>query len=99
MAKKSGTRSEKIVQAAPSNAATGLATRNWLLFGLTFILYANTLSHGFVLDDGLVILENAYTKAGFSGIMDILSHDTFYGYFQKEGMDTLVSGGRYRPVS
>lgn len=99
MAKKSGTRSEKTVQAVSSNTSTGLATRNWLLFVLTFILYANTLSHGFVLDDGLVILENAYTKAGFSGIMDILSHDTFYGYFQKEGMDTLVSGGRYRPVS
>jgi len=99
MAKKSGSKTEKTVTAASGNAVTGLATRNWLLFILTFILYANTLGHGFVLDDGLVILENAYTKAGFSGIVDILAHDTFYGYFQKEGMDTLVSGGRYRPVS
>jgi len=99
MAKKSGIKPEKTVSATSASAATGLATRNWLLFILTFILYANTLGHGFVLDDGLVILENAYTKAGLSGIMDILTHDTFYGYFQKEGMDTLVSGGRYRPVS
>lgn len=99
MAKKSGIKPEKTVPAASASAATGLATRNWLLFILIFILYANTLGHGFVLDDGLVILENAYTKAGLSGIMDILTHDTFYGYFQKEGMDTLVSGGRYRPVS
>lgn len=99
MAKKSGIKTEKTVTAASGNAVTGLAARNWLLFILTFVLYANTLGHGFVLDDGLVILENAYTKAGFSGIADILSHDTFHGYFQKEGMDMLVSGGRYRPVS
>jgi len=56
MAKKSGTRSEKTVQAVSSNTSTGLATRSWLLFVLTFILYANTLSHGFVLADWLVIL-------------------------------------------
>jgi Flp pilus assembly protein TadD len=97
MAKKSGTKSEKTVPAV--SGKPGNITQNWLLFAITFILYANTLGHGFVLDDGLVILENAYTKAGLSGIVDILTHDTFHGYFQKEGMDTLVSGGRYRPVS
>ena len=86
MAKKSGTKSEKTVPAV--SGKPGNITQNWLLFAITFILYANTLGHGFVLDDGLVILENAYTKAGLSGIVDILTHDTFHGYFQKEGMDT-----------
>lgn len=99
MAKKTVRQSDKIAQVAPVKSGMQGTTRNWLLFLLTCILYANTLGHGFVLDDGLVILENAYTKAGLSGIADILTHDTFYGYFQKEGMDTLVSGGRYRPVS
>ena len=70
-----------------------------LLFAFAFLLYANTLWHGFVLDDGLVITENAYTQAGFKGIWDILSHDSFYGFFQQAGMDTLVAGGRYRPMS
>ncbi|MBL7827351.1 MAG: hypothetical protein JNJ57_12010 [Saprospiraceae bacterium] len=70
-----------------------------LIFALAFLLYANTLRHGFVLDDGIVITENSFTQAGFKGIADILSHDSFYGFFNREGMDTLVAGGRYRPLS
>lgn len=70
-----------------------------VLFVLPFILYANTLSHGFVLDDGIVITENAYVKQGFSGIGKILSKDSFYGFFQKQGKEKLVAGGRYRPMS
>lgn len=64
-----------------------------------FLLYANTLSHGFVLDDGLVILENKFVQAGLKGIPDILSHDTFFGYAQAEGQEQVVAGGRYRPLS
>lgn len=66
---------------------------------LPFLLYANTLSHGFVLDDGIVITENAFVKQGFSGIGKILSKDSFYGFFQKQGKEKLVAGGRYRPMS
>lgn len=70
-----------------------------LIFAFAFLLYANTLGHGFVLDDGIVITENMYTQAGIKGIGGIFSHDTFYGFFKEEGRETVVSGGRYRPMS
>ncbi len=71
----------------------------WLLFGFAFLLYANTLTHGFVLDDDIVIRDNMFTQKGASGISGILSKDTFFGYFKVEGKDALVSGGRYRPLT
>lgn len=70
-----------------------------LIFAFAFILYANTLSHGFVLDDAIVITDNMYTKEGVKGIGGILSKDTFFGFFKVEGKETLVSGGRYRPMT
>ena len=39
----------------------------WLVFALAAALYANTLAHGFVLDDGMLILDNAFTKKGVAG--------------------------------
>lgn len=69
-----------------------------LLIGiLGFLLYANTLSHGFVLDDKIVITENQFTKQGFSGIKDIFTHDSMTGFFGRD--KNLVAGGRYRPLS
>ena len=64
---------------------------------LGFLLYANTLSHGFVLDDKIVITENQFTKQGFSGIKDIFTHDSMTGFFGRD--KNLVAGGRYRPLS
>jgi protein O-mannosyl-transferase len=64
-----------------------------------FVLYANTLGHEFVLDDGIVITENKFVKEGIKGIPDILSKDSFYGFFKKQGKEKLVAGGRYRPMS
>ena len=70
-----------------------------LLFAFAFLLYANTLTHGFVLDDSIVITDNMFTKEGVSGIPGILSKDTFFGYFKVEGKAELVMGGRYRPLT
>lgn len=70
-----------------------------LIFGFAFLLYANTLWHGFVLDDAIVITDNMFTKQGVQGVPGILSKDTFYGFFKVEGKETLVSGGRYRPLT
>lgn len=70
-----------------------------LIFVLAFGLYVNTLSHGFVLDDGIVITDNMFTKQGIKGIPGLLSKDTFFGFFKVEGKDQLVSGGRYRPLT
>jgi tetratricopeptide (TPR) repeat protein len=68
-----------------------------LIFALSFVLYANTLTHDYTLDDSIVIIDNDFTKKGFSGISEILSYDTFMGFFGKE--KNLVAGGRYRPMS
>ena len=70
-----------------------------LLFAFAIALYANTLTHGFVQDDAIVISDNMFTKQGVEGIPGILSKDTFYGFFKKEGKDALVTGGRYRPFT
>lgn len=70
-----------------------------LIFGLAFLLYANTLGNDYALDDAIVITDNMYTQEGISGISGILSKDTFYGFFKEEGKAQLVAGGRYRPLS
>jgi len=70
-----------------------------LLFAFAFLLYANTLTHGFVQDDAIVITDNMFTVKGVEGIPGILNKDTFFGFFKVEGKETLVSGGRYRPLT
>lgn len=70
-----------------------------LLFAFALLLYANTLTHGFVQDDAIVITDNMFTTQGVRGIPGILTKDTFFGFFKVEGKETLVSGGRYRPLT
>ncbi len=62
-----------------------------------FLLYGNTLSHEFALDDAIVINDNSFTKKGFAGIWDQLTNDQFMGFYGEK--KSLVSGGRYRPLS
>lgn len=78
---------------------TNTLLQSGLIFAFAFLLYANTLTHGFVLDDAIVITDNMYTQQGAKGIGGILSNDTFFGFFKVEGKETLVSGGRYRPMT
>ena len=70
-----------------------------LIFAFAFLLYASTLTHGFVLDDAIVITDNMFTQQGVKGIGGIFSTDTFFGFFKVEGKEALVSGGRYRPMT
>lgn len=70
-----------------------------LFFAFALLLYANTLTHGFVQDDAIVITDNMFTTQGVRGIPGILTKDTFFGFFKVEGKETLVSGGRYRPLT
>jgi protein O-mannosyl-transferase len=70
-----------------------------VIFLFAFLLYANTLFHGFVMDDAIVITDNMFTTKGISGIGGILSEDTFFGFFKERGKEALVSGGRYRPLT
>lgn len=71
----------------------------WLVFLMSFVLYANTITHDYTQDDAIVITDNMFTQEGVSGISGLLSYDTFFGFFKTEGKAKLVAGGRYRPLT
>ena len=70
-----------------------------LIFTVSFLLYANTLTHDYCQDDAIVITENMFTTEGVSGIPGIMGYDTFYGFFKDPNKGNLVAGGRYRPFT
>ena len=70
-----------------------------LIFAVSFLLYANTLTHDFCQDDAIVITDNMFTTEGVSGIPGIMGYDTFYGFFKDPNKANLVAGGRYRPFT
>ena len=59
---------------------------------LGFLLYSNTLNHGFVLDDNGLIEDNTSTKKGITNIPEIFS--TTYRYGMK-----VTDYQLYRPLS
>lgn len=68
---------------------------SWMLWAVgivSFALYANTLAHGFVLDDIAVIEENKFVKNGILGIKDIFTTFYWQGYWNS-------NSGLYRPMS
>lgn len=70
-----------------------------LLTGLALVLYGASARYGYILDDQMVVWQNAYVQKGFAGIGDIFGYDSFMGYFQKKENLLLLEGGRYRPLS
>ncbi|GLR17038.1 hypothetical protein [Portibacter lacus] len=68
-----------------------------IIFLLGMGLYLRTLNYEYVLDDQIVITKNVYTEKGFDGIWEILTTESFQGYFQSQ--KDLVVGSRYRPLS
>ncbi len=50
------------------------------LFFFSFLLYKNTVPNDYVLDDSLYYTENSLVQKGMSGIPEILSKGSFYGY-------------------
>ncbi len=98
------TRKEKVAQQKqeaihhkPKNETAGQDKKHIRVLGIilaviAFSLYANTLSHGFLLDDSNAIIENHYVKQGLAGIPDLLVTDYRAGYWTAKG--TL-----YRPLS
>ena len=66
----------------------------WLAVISTFagiVLYANTVSHNFILDDGAVTAGNEYVLQGISGIPKILKTEMWH--FEN------INLGYYRPLS
>ncbi|MBK9107265.1 MAG: hypothetical protein IPM92_02500 [Saprospiraceae bacterium] len=68
-----------------------------ILCTIAILLYDRSLSFGYVLDDIIVYTENSFVQKGFDGIWDILSTESFTGYFGEQ--KDLVTGARYRPLS
>ena len=64
----------------------------WFLAVVSFLLYANTLNHGFVLDDIAVIEQNSFVKKGLAGIPELFSTLYWQGYWNS-------NAGLYRPMS
>ena len=70
-----------------------------LIMLFSFVLYGMTIFYNYTQDDAIVITDNMYTTQGVKGISGILTKDTFYGFFKKDGKASLVDGGRYRPLT
>jgi len=62
-------------------------------------VYSNTLGHGFVLDDEMVIVRNDFVRQGPAGLADIFGKDSFAGYQAMANRPNALPGGRYRPLS
>jgi hypothetical protein len=99
--KKSGKSKSKQTSYSNLDFSPGFWSMKWkealIIPFLAFALYWMSLSFGYVLDDQIVITDNEFTKEGFSGIWDILSTESFTGYFGSQ--KDLVAGARYRPLS
>ena len=66
---------------------------------ISVLIYIQTVSYEYTMDDAIVITDNMFTNQGVKGIPGIFKFDTFYGYFKESGNAQLVSGGRYRPFT
>lgn len=83
----------KVIQPARSGETKKLVKRLGLfIVASAFMLYCNTLRHGYVLDDFSVIKDNRVTTQGIKGIPDIFTHFYRYGYYES-------NDGIYRPLS
>ncbi len=86
-------KSKKTVQIASEKSPFTLGVDAKVFIGLiviTFLLYANTFGHGFVLDDPLSIGLNKNVTSGFDGIWNIIT-----GSYR----DNNFGGQFYRPIS
>ncbi len=59
---------------------------------LAVLAYANTLNHGFALDDYAAILENTSTRKGWAALGEIFKTSYRYGYI-------LLTDDLYRPLT
>jgi protein O-mannosyl-transferase len=80
---------------------SGFWGKRWLqalmIFLLSCVVYSNTITHEYAVDDAIVITRNQFTRLGMAGMEGIWTEDTFVGFFGKQ--QKLVTGGRYRPFS
>lgn len=60
---------------------------------ISFMIYGNTISHDYVLDDKMVISENDNVQRGFAAIPSLFTHTTDFGYVDNK------EGTAYRPLT
>lgn len=70
-----------------------------LVFLVAFAVYANTLGHGFVLDDMAVITHNKYVQQGTGGIRAIWTTPSLSGFADRQVAAGTAVNDLYRPVS
>ncbi len=70
-----------------------------VLASLAFAFYFNSSWNKYVLDDGLVILDNPVTQKGIEGMKEIFTSDAYDQYYKSMNSVNQLSGGRYRPLS
>ena len=75
-----------------------LRSGSLILFAVSFLLYINTVSNQYALDDEVVV-TNAQVEKGFSGLGEIFTSDIFSSYYAQNNAEQQLSGGRYRPLS
>ena len=64
-----------------------------------FLYYGNSYKNNYCLDDDIIINKNMYVQKGMSGIPDILMNDAYKSFYESQGVEQQLSGGRYRPLS
>jgi protein O-mannosyl-transferase len=67
-----------------------------LIFAITIAFYGNSINNDFAFDDGEFYLANRFVQKGVEGIYDLFTKESMYGFY---GHASLVSGGRWRPLS
>jgi len=85
---------------ATAKSKSDTPARDWfsvkyLCFALaiiSFLLYVNTLSHGYILDDVMVLKDNVLVKQGFKGIPELFATPHMRGYL-------IIPNDLYRPLS
>lgn len=82
--------------ASPSNIWQNAGFWQWVVFAVAALVYVNTLTHDYALDDVISVTMNQFTKKGLEGIPDILTKDSFYGFI---GNSSELPGGRWRPLA
>jgi len=68
-----------------------IRTLGFLIFGVAFVVYFNTINHGYVLDDFSTIKDNRVATQGPIAIGDIFTHFYRFGYY-------TADDGLYRPL-
>ncbi|MFK8101700.1 MAG: hypothetical protein AB8G15_04225, partial [Saprospiraceae bacterium] len=91
--KKQSTKKRQTVQKNDTSAKQRSLLLLALLIGLFgILLYSNTYTHDFALDDASAISDNYVTQKGFAGITTHLTEHYRFGYWNSSAV-------LYRPVS